>query len=74
MACLPNSRQSKRSHNFLTCGSRFSKQIRNAAHETDPIPTQTALICRGEVTSPLRAVYSNWTYSHPSQLLLDYLH
>ena len=45
----------------------ISKQIRNAAHEPDPIPIQTVLISR-------LAVYSNWNYPHPHQLLLDYLY
>ena len=36
------------------CGSGFSKQIRNAAHETDHIPIKTVLISQ-------LAVYSNWT-------------
>lgn len=67
MACLQNARQSKRRHNFLTCGSKISKQIRNATHETDDIPIKTAPV------SPL-VVYSNWTDSHPYQLLLDYLY
>ena len=43
------------------------KRIRNAAHETDPILTKTVLI-------RWLAVYSNWAYSNPHQLLLDYLH
>ena len=45
----------------------FLKQIRNAAHATGLIPIKTVLIRQ-------LAIHSNWNYSHPDQLLLDYLY